>query len=798
MKRAFGSLLVFIVAVGSAVASPDDLEERYAALVEEFDRSEREAVDIDALLAGFASVLDELEAAGLDSLAVDAVTRAQGLHTRRGELDEARTLLKRGAAIAGRADMEAQAANLTMSLAVTHAIEGDFESFIGTASALVPKAVALEEWRLATLCWFNMGVAYTKLGRFPEALASIEESMSIARRIGDRSRLGSGYAMATELNLNAGRTTVAAALADSAVFITREVGRAVPLGAALTIRANVLDAQGRTDEAMASIEEAIAVRRRIEDDVWVNLSRLQKGLLLLRAGRPAECEALVDSILPALIAQGDPTAIHTAHELLCQALFDAGRFEEAETLLRERIDHFEADRDSLRASESRAGFFGTGGEYYATLARSLHRRGDVPAAWQVTERGHAAVLEARAAEGSRASGVVQLDALKARLARDHAALIQFTDPRMNPLLAFLVTENAIDAVELGSVGSVVQDARRALELMASDSPAERVDPVLRRLATSLRVDRLDALPNDVTRLYVVPPSALAGFSFESLPMTAMEVGDRFAVSYVPSASWLLTAPGRTEYPGIRAFADPTLAVAFEEPTGIESQVRELARTPLKHARKEVRALDGPSTHARTGAEATKDAFFEDLGGDVGVYHFATHAIVNPYAPERSCILLSGTDGLLEAEDIESQSLAVDLVTLSGCATSGGFAYLGEGTFGLTRSFLGAGARAVVSSLWKVEDEAAARFMVAFYDRLRSGEPADVGLQFARRTLRDAGYGYRDRAAFVLTGVGADPVPALASLGPASTPRLSRGLLGLILIGGLIAGGLFARRRHAVA
>ncbi len=132
--------------------------------------------------------------------------------------------------------------------------------------------------------------------------------------------------------------------------------------------------------------------------------------------------------------------------------------------------------------------------------------------------------------------------------------------------------------------------------------------------------------------------------------------------------------------------------------------------------------------------------------NVGLIHLATHALVDCRAPDRSALVLAeaaGDDGLLTAREVRlGWVLDADLVTLSACETGLGRETDDDGMLSLTAAFFAAGARNVVSSLWKVEDQATARLMTYFYEELArsdpNGPPVTVGgaLRAAQRRLRD--------------------------------------------------------------
>lgn len=145
-----------------------------------------------------------------------------------------------------------------------------------------------------------------------------------------------------------------------------------------------------------------------------------------------------------------------------------------------------------------------------------------------------------------------------------------------------------------------------------------------------------------------------------------------------------------------------------------------------------------------------------------------HAIENPLL--RSGLALAGAntwlggkrlpeeaeDGLLTAEDVSGLDLiGTELVVLSACETGLGAIQVGEGVFGLRRSFLLAGARTLVMSLWKVPDQQTQELMEDFYRRILNGQNRSDALRAAQLAMKTRHPEPLYWAAFICQG---DPGP----------------------------------------
>jgi CHAT domain-containing protein len=300
-------------------------------------------------------------------------------------------------------------------------------------------------------------------------------------------------------------------------------------------------------------------------------------------------------------------------------------------------------------------------------------------------------------------------------------------------------------------------------LASSEGPAADFAALVRRLAVQ-RLEPLAPHLGGVRRLYVVPVQQMAGLPLEALT-------ERYTISYLPSGTQLvrLAEAQRPQASGtLLALGDPVFVAPNQlyphEPPALAASLGP-GYADLPGTAREVQALaalfEKPTVLLRSDASEQR---LEQLraSGRLGEYrylHFATHGQANRLKAFESALILA-QDALPDAtrrkegeryyggrltakEVLASWRLSAELVTLSACESGLGRAGGGDGLLGFGQAFLLAGARAVVLSLWQVDDTATALLMQRFYQNLlgkRAGLekplPKAEALREAKTWLRD--------------------------------------------------------------
>jgi CHAT domain-containing protein len=254
---------------------------------------------------------------------------------------------------------------------------------------------------------------------------------------------------------------------------------------------------------------------------------------------------------------------------------------------------------------------------------------------------------------------------------------------------------------------------------------------------------MDTHPSSIV---IVPDGPLNLVPFNSLSdKNGAPLGQSAVVTLAPSATvfeMLRTARSEVQLPR------PFLGVAYGpgRPEGSENSTRALESAfanlkPLPFARDEVLAgarVAGPESITLLDGAATESALKSEPIKDFKVIHLAMHGFGDIADPDRAGLVLAPgdakEDGLWQAREIRESRIAADLVTLSACETGVGRLQGEEGVMNLARTFLVAGAKSVVASLWDADDRSTATLMSRFYRQIATGKSVSEALRAAQMEM----------------------------------------------------------------
>jgi CHAT domain-containing protein len=244
------------------------------------------------------------------------------------------------------------------------------------------------------------------------------------------------------------------------------------------------------------------------------------------------------------------------------------------------------------------------------------------------------------------------------------------------------------------------------------------------------------------RIGFIPDDALIYLPFAAMSYRGRFLAEGFPVFHLPEAGLLETVLGETGTAGMHvlAFGNPDL----------ENEALELRYPALEVER--IRKRIG-STTVLLREQAT-EAKAEELLSGYDILHFAVRGQFFPEETLNSGLLLTpgaGQDGRLTVREIFGLRFQGRAVVLSGCDPIPEKDPDGKGLISLQRAFLRAGSPSVVSTLWFVDDSAAAYFLDLFYRQLGKREPLADALRAAQLHFIREGYSPYVWAAFVLTG-----------------------------------------------
>lgn len=370
---------------------------------------------------------------------------------------------------------------------------------------------------------------------------------------------------------------------------------------------------------------------------------------------------------------------------------------------------------------------------------------------------------------------------------------------------WLITADQVKVRPLPSLLKLEDGLNAYIGLFAGDSEQRSVSNMAVHLYRHLLKAVLEDIDPKIERLLLLPDGVLHHFPFATLCESADAplLAERFRLSVIPSATLWLRWRQQDVPQNLQTlvFADPSLPTAQPVQSVAMRNASPTAPTlgPLPFAREEGRRVVshlGKYGQLVIGEQANEVFLKNQDLSNVGVLHFAAHALVNQRRPQRSAVLLSPgeaadgqeEDGWLQPREIATLDLAGKTVVLSTCQSASGPTMGGEGVMSLARSFIRSNAHSVVGTLWPLADNQAAIFFDLFYANLAKGTSTGEALQQAQKTMIKQGAPPNAWAGVVLMGDGRHvPFP--------HSPRSSSKFY-LLSVGffALLAVSIFVKRR----
>ena len=572
----------------------------------------------------------------------------------------------------------------------------------------------------AALLEIGLARAEMRSGRPHEAFRIANRAARVARKHRLRSREGRALAVAAEAAFGAERPRAARACAQTALRLARSQRNLRVQLAALMVLARIAEEAGRPEDAFHRLRAAERCVEQLRRGITAEESRLAFAL-----DKSEVYEALVLNRLglgkPAAVRQALVYAERGKARALAERLSQGpvGLLGSTSVGVRRLLDRLLRIERELALGESRL----EGSESGTGLRSAVAAR--IPALTESRIRilGRLSREDPR---GAVLAGATPEDPWRAvsRLA-DNESVLEYTEAG-GYFHLFHIDRRGVDAHPRLAPVARVRDVADLLRFqlgkgVLGDEHARFsrfTEAALRKHLETLHDLLLGPVAEQLEGrdVRIVPHGVLHGLPFHAMERADRALVDRCHISYVPS----LTVLGLLAVRRARDWSAPlVLGVPDRHAPLIDSEVRAVRRQ-LRGSR--VFRGSAATSHALRLSE-----------GHPALLHVACHGFYAEESPLGGALRLG--DAWFSLPEIYALRGTADLVVLSGCETGRGIVYSGDEWVGLVRGFLQAGARAVVASLWEVQDGSTAKMMGDFYRGLASGASVSEALAQAQRRAR---------------------------------------------------------------
>ena len=626
------------------------------------------------------------------------------------------------------------------SLGNTYHSLGDFETAIDYHERYLKNAKDVGDKDGEGMGYGNLGSAYQSLGKFKTAIQYYERHLKIAKEVGNKSGKGKAYAGLGSAYYGLGDFKTAIEYYERGLKIFKDVGNKASEGVAYDNIGNVYVNLGDSKTAIRYHESGLEIAKEAGNKADTAISFFYLGTSFeLQGSLPKALDCFQSSVRMFNIVRHDPKGndewkisyrdmhgFRNAYTSLWRLLLKQGEVEKA---------LFSADQGRAKAltdlMELNYGFESTHSQLYHPEESTYHSFPFLPSTAIFMAINEQEIVFWLIQEGK------DVKLRKKELCENNSL-------NMNYFLKDLIVAASL---EIG-VKAGVKCEDRSLDELGDEQVSNERSPQKPPKPVPFQMNTLKALYDviiepiaDLVRgdeLILVPegPLCLAPFA-AFVDSKSTYLCDVCRIRVIPSLTSLIlirdSPAGYHSKKGVLLVGDPCVQ---------EIVIPGIKLEQLPFARKEVQMI-GRILHTKPliGIEATKNEVLSRLPS-VALIHIAAHGRMETgeiaLAPNiaRASQIPANEDFLLTMKDVTSAQIRARLVVLS-CCHSGRGEIKAEGVVGIARAFLGAGARAVLVSLWAIDDEATLEFMKSFYSHLVKGISASESLNKAMKHMRES-------------------------------------------------------------
>ena len=669
---------------------------------------------------------------------------------------------------------------------------------VGTALAAATKAGDTgAQIRILTI--LANGLVESKM--YEQALAYLDNAIKIAADTPDAGYQFTAQELRIDALVGLGRLDTAQQVDQEILTHARAIRRAGPEATALGQAADIATARKDPEAALAKLDQAIALSdangfTRLLAGLYGQMAEIHRA-----SGDLEKAERYAELASASKQASGDLWAVPQRLQTLAEIQVARGRYEEADRVY-DRAEAFldSLIGNASTVIEKTAVITASSQIYSQHFALIANQFNDPRKAYNIIEqvrgRAEADLLAAgplTSSEAKTAERAISQLRLKLMAARSTDEVRSLRDQIFLKEQARWITPGASvlknkprEAVAMEQIQQALAPSAALLEYVIADpysyclmisrggsrivrlGSKAQIEPLVAAYLTAVKAklpaisearNLYDALVRPIPEiaqkdnLTIVRDGQLNLVPFDALrDVSGQYVVETRTVLYSPSASsfYLLTKQKRptTARKALLAVGGVPYARSSMNRSGLTRGFSRNGFVDLPSSADEVRiaqaAFPKQKVDLLVGDSATEAAFKAANLDEYRVIHLAVHGFADSTFPDRAALILlsapsAGEDGFLQASEIVQLRLDANLVVLSACDTAVGPLQGQDGIANLSRAFLMAGARTVISTLWQIDDNSSLFLMKRFYAHLSTNQSPATALTSAKRdTLRTFG------------------------------------------------------------